>query len=264
MKSYLLKPALFASAMMALTTTSAFSAYTFANTDMALAFYVTGGVGADKHLYFNLGESTVYRDGGGKGIKGNISTSLIAAFGPGWASRADLFVGAAANRTGFENEDSPPVGNQDDGQVFYISKPAAGAGLSSPVPGNISSAALSTAGISRFGSAKNVFPLIDTTLDGAGLLNQTLHAVAWNNRWSTHAPSTGSSFTAFPNIHGNFSGTGDTVLLDIQRIVANTPGTYVATISIADSGIISVIPEPSAALLSGIAAIGLLIRRRRA
>ena len=255
-----LKSALFATAAWALSSTCGFAAYTFNQTDMVLGFQVSGDTGVTQNLFLNLGESTDYRDGLGNGFKGNISTSLVDTFGADWFTRTDLFVGAAANRTGFTSLLDPPVGNQDGGRTFYATKLTAGAGMSSPIPG-IGGSALAIAG-NEFGSLRNIFPDIDTLGDGAGRLDQTDHPVAWNNSWAKWAPTAGTSFTAIPNIHATF-GTGETVLLDIQRLTTNQAGTYVATISIDSLGNVNVIPEPSTLVLSGLAAVGLVLRRRR-
>ena len=254
-----MKSALFATAALVLTSPCGFAAYTFATADMILGFQTTGA-GSNQELFLNLGDSTAFRDGTANGFVANINTSLVSLFGASWFTRNDLFVGAAANRTNFESEDSPPVGNEDGGRTFYITRATPGAGQSAPI-NSFSTSSLGSAG-TQFGSLKNIFPQIDTTSDGAGLLNQTAHPVAWNNRLAVRAPAVGASFAALPNMNATF-GTGQTVLLDIQRLTAGNTGEYLATISIDSLGNVNVIPEPSTFALSGLAVLGLALRRRR-
>lgn len=261
---------------MAAASSSAMAAFTFNNGDLILGFQATGGVGADKNVFFNLGSATGIRDNGGLGSLGNISTTLASVYGADWYSRSDLYFGVVGNlnQNPTSGVGSRPAVNGDPSRTFYVSTPtlSLGGGLLI-APGTYPTAALGTAGGS-LASMEGIFPVLTQNGDGTAILDQQDNPVEWANSWTNYNPTPGAAFNTFTGgIQQNFGkGTGSTYV-DLQRVLATNTGadpagvvgggTYETTISIGSDGSISAIPEVSSSLL--VAATGLVatLRRRR-
>ena len=256
------------------TFSSAHAAWTFNDQDTFLAIKATGGTGSDINLFYNLGSSTVLRDGGGRGVNlVNISTDLVAAYGAGWGTRTDLFFGVVATRTnvsaGTTNTTAP--GGSDANRVLYMSRNAS-APFTSPLyttgtnPANGSTAGPITSFKTLLASTANL------TAQANGVYSLPASEINSFTDYTLSGPNDENSFenfttTAFLSSLGN-SATG---FADIQRIdsrgtASNFLGgatSHVATVSIDTLGNISVIPEPSSLMLLGAAGAASLLRRRR-
>jgi MYXO-CTERM domain-containing protein len=262
----------------AMAVTSANAAFTISNGDLILGFQATGGEGSTKNVFFNLGNPIDYRDGNvANGTLGNINGTLSAVFGANWYSRSDVYFGAAANLN--QNANSGPGSRApidgDPSRTWYLSIPTSvAAGGLLYAAGTFPNASLGSAGNSLAGMETFLMNGTLTELaDGAAILDQTLNPVEWNNSWTQWNPTPGAAFSVFTGgIQQNFGKGGSETLFDLQRVLGTNTGadptgvvgggTYVTSFGIGSDGSISVIPEPSAALLSVLGALALLRRRR--
>ena len=278
---------------MALATPAAMGAFTFTNGDLILGFQATGGTGATKNVFFNLGSGVYHRDnpgynGGvatngnnpfgtsGQTQIGNISTTLAATYGANWYNRTDLYFGVIGNLRGNANAGfgSAPAVAGDPSRTFYLSTPTV-----NPAEGLLISAgtypgsALSSAATTLSGTETMIVGLT-TQGDGAAILDQGTQPVEWANGWTTRNPTPGASYGVFTGgIQQNFGKATPFTSVDLQRVLSTnsdaTPngviggGTYETTFRIGSNGSISAIPEPSSSLLAAAAGIALVVRRRR-
>lgn len=255
---------------------SAMGAFTFTNGDLIMGFQATGGTGATKNVFFNLGAGTTYRDNATVGSIGNISTTLEAVYGANWYSRTDLYFGVVGNL----NQQPNPVAfgsrnpvDGDPSRTFYVS--TATSTVASGVlytENTFAPASLGSAGTYLSG-LETILPALTTENDGAAILDQTTKPTEWNNSWTKWNPTPGAAFDTFTGgIQQNFGKATSETYVDLQRILSTNTGaspigivgggTYETTFAIGSNGSISAIPEPSAALLGGLGVIALLRRRR--
>jgi len=224
--------------------------FQFNEDDLLLAFQTTG-TGSNRNVFFNLGKTTDYRDGGNLGLRGNIATVLEANFGENWFGRSDLWFGVAGNRTHLNPLFIPaPAQGEDPARVWYVSRATQTPGGSLPW-GATSSTGLGSGGTFFFG-VKRLFTAPTTgetlalTSDGAAVLDETQQPVGWNNSWSEWNPTPGAGFQIWTGgIQNNFGKAGSSVSVDVQRVAPSTPGSYVVSISIGSDGSITAV-EPAA------------------
>lgn len=239
------------------------AAYTFVADDLLLGFQATGGSGTNTNVFLNLGSSPVFRDNGNFGFIANIGADLSAAFGPDWYTRTNINAGVVGNRSNLSATNDPGTGSQDPGRVFYMSVPTNSAGQS--VPTGPYTSGVRGSGGTNYSSLRGIFANLDATASGAAILIAADNPVEWNNSWSKWNPDGGAAFNVFSNIETSFGQMNSRVLLDVYRYSSATdPAVWVSTISIDSLGNVSAIPEPTTALLAGVACIGLSLRRRRA
>ena len=270
------KRLIIAAAAMAFAIQSASAAFTFNNGDLIMGFQATGGTGSTKNVFFNLGSPIAYRDGTNpSGTIGNISTTLTAVYGATWYNRSDLFFGVIGN---LNQQPTSGIGSRtavagDPSRTFYVSSATATPGSGASYPANTySSSSLGTAGNNLSGLEANL-PGFTTEADSAAILDQTTQPTQWNNGWTFWNPTPGASFGTFTGgIQQNFGQATPSTYLDLQRVLATNTGanpvglegggTYETTFAISNTGAITAVPEPSAALLCGLGALALLRRRR--
>jgi hypothetical protein len=220
--------------------------FAFADDDLLLGVQATGGTGSTSNLFFNLGKTTDFLANGNRGVLGNIAVDMENTFDSNWFERADLWFGVVGNRSnlspGFPTFDTGGPG-QDPGRTWYVSVAAAAPGAGLAWAG-YNSSSLGTGG-TNFKGMKGLF-LTPTTGEGllateagAAILNQFDHPVGWNNSWSKWNPTPGAGFALWTGgVQNRFGQGGSSVLVDVQRVVANTAGTYVTTIAIESDGTI--------------------------
>jgi len=218
--------------------------FAFASEDLILGVQATSGQGSSINLFFNLGKTTDFRDDAIQGELGNIGAEMEETYGANWFSRTNLWFGAIGNRSNLSPTLSPGTGSQDPGSTFYLSRATTVANGATPYP-PVVTAALSSGG-TNYSGLKRIFTnpssaseILYATENGAALLVESEHPVAWNNSWSKWNPTPGAAFLVFTGgIQNSFGKPGDAVLIDIQRVVPNTAGTYVTTIAIESDGTI--------------------------
>jgi len=250
------------------------AAWTFNNGDLLLGVQATGGTGSNKNVFFNLGSGTGFRDDANQGVLGNIATDLVAAFGANWYERTDLHFGVIGNLSSAPTTGlgaASPV-NGDPSRTFYASRPTLEIGDSVAWTG-FNSSMLGTAGGALNGQETMVRTLTASGT-GAATLDQNTSPTEWNNGWTAWNPTPGTAYSIFGGgIQNSFGQGGDAVLVDVQRILATTTGadpsgtpfvgSYETTIGIGSDGTIFAVPEPSSAVLAGLAGLAFVARRRR-
>ncbi|MCP5531849.1 MAG: PEP-CTERM sorting domain-containing protein [Akkermansiaceae bacterium] len=271
---------------------SAFAANSlFSDGDLIMTFQQAGG---SQSVYVNLGSATSYR-GDAVGPDGapvvnivNVASTLTSTFGANWQTLDNLFVGLSAVRT---NTQTPTAVDGDPGRTVYVSNSRSALGnifeqgsSAKSISGNTAQTTASSGILNmntpfRNGSDQTigVFTASESNID-----NQMPINIVSGNLFQDTA------FGAFPGgiqqqgsagILGStsFAGIGDVEFaLDLYRIYGDTfgtdpnslagplrQGTFEGTFLLGTDGNISYIPEPSSAALLGLAAGGLLIRRRR-
>jgi hypothetical protein len=262
-----------AAASMAVAAQTASAAFTFTDGDVVLGFQTTG-TGSNNNVFFNLGSGTNLRDGITTGVLGTISTTLTTAYGADWYTRNDIYFGAIGNLNFAPNSGfgSKAAVNGDPSATLYLSRAAGSSAY------NLTASALRGAGSAFASQEANVLISLDSLAlqaDNSAILNlSTGSNAAINNSWTTYNPIGG---VAYSNIAGGIQTTfgqgGSATSFDLQRIIPTTTGANptqdpfigntIASIGIGSDGSITVVPEPSAAILSGIGALMLAFRRRR-
>jgi hypothetical protein len=268
------KRLLLAAAAMACATQAASAAFTYTNGELILGFQASGGTGASENVFFNLGSAIPYRDGTNPGgAIGNISSTLSTVYGAGWYSRTDLYFGVIGNLNGSPNTGPGSAGavSGDPSRTFYLSS-AAATPQSGLLVSGYAGASLGTAG-TTLGGMETMLPTLNTTVDGAAILNQTTQPVEWANGWTARNPVGGAAFGVFTGgIQQSFGQGGSATYVDLQRVLSTNTGasptgvvgggTYETTFAIGSDGSISAIPEPSTTLLGALGVLALFRRRR--
>jgi len=264
----------------------------------ANSFYAPGDLvlffqkeGSTNTVYANLGSAASFR-GAAAGAAGgsnqmnimNLSSTLTAAFGAGWASDTGLYAGLAGNWG--TSATSAALQDGDPNRTLYVSSSRGGVGT----VGEANSAGWSLAtntgmtdAASQISAMNNIF---ETQYDAQTTISLT-NVSGIDDYNPFQAP--GSQGTAFGNFgggvqqagqagaFGNFGGAGQVEFaLDLYRILARNnvanqvggdvrSGSYEGTVVIGTDGNISFIavPEPSSMTLAGLAAGSLMLRRRR-
>ena len=263
---------------------------------LVLFFQTRGAEGSGKGVYVNLGNAaTLFRgDEAGPSTAQqrldfiNIGTTLVSAYGAGWASDPDLYAGVAGV---FSNIDSPTIVDGDQYRTLYASKArnsVGTVGLSGTTQWNLDSKGSLTNGATNMLSLATNFATLLGSAD-QGVVADT--AIRNQNPFN----ASGSQQTAFGQFDGgvqqrgsvgmigNFGYGGDVYAenvefaLDIQRLVPDgtvdpgevvgprRKGTFEGTLTIDTNGSVSfiTIPEPSSVTLVGITGLALAFRRRR-
>ena len=267
-----------------LTAPLASAAVTYATGDLLLGFHTNAGVGSGTSFVFNLGPATDYKNNAYTApLVNDIGTVLTATFGAGWYSRNDLYWGIAAVRDSAAGGPNTVV-NGDAKATIYVSKTTSTPGASSPwvlaSGSTVISAATSIATMqgatgsdtSLSGGFEGAPEALDT--GGRGVLQDEGVTI---NSWDEFNPIGGNAFGNIltGGVQGAL-GTGQPfAYLDLYRIVGrpsasadpNDPageGRYITTFTLNSSGIIGTVPEPTGAILMGLAGSLALLRRRRA
>jgi hypothetical protein len=266
----------------ALTASTAMAAFTYNDGDLILGFQASGGEGSGKNVFFNLGSAVALRNGTSMGIKGNINDTLVSAYGASWYTRADVYFGVIANGSAGHATDAdyPDYFEAilgDPNSTLYVSTPTATAGSGSLyAAGTYSNSDLTNAG-NTLSNTESLLPTLTDLADGSAILDQSADAQGWELGWTKYNPfvqgEQGASYDSFSGgIQQRFGKGGVATYADIQRVLATNTGanptgvvgggTYEGTLAIGSNGSLTLVPEPSSAML-GVAGICLALRRRR-
>lgn len=294
------KSALLAISGIALFANPAMGAISLEQGSIAVAFYqIVNGVVQNNTYTFDLGQASNYRENTAYGVNvstisggptsGNIAADLVTAFGSDWASSGTvrwMVVG------GVENFASPLAG--DPGTTAYLSRAV------STIPANGVSTTIPTISLTNRGilannlsafmtgttnASQTVGDNSDGAIIGKGAVNTvedflppaklgTYFGIGVNPE-QTLGAGTIANNGAFGDSLGTIEGA-----LDIYRVISTTAGAdlsagysgtdaaagrgqYIGTLVLGTDGNLSIIPEPSSALLGLIGTLGLCFRRRR-
>jgi len=216
--------------------------FVFNAPDLLLGIQARSGTGSSQNLFVNLGNTTSFLNNGNRGTITNIDSILSATYGSDWFERTDLWFGVAGNRDHLSPLFAPEPGpGEEPTRTWYVSRTAPAPGGSVTWP-QIGSSGLGTGG-TKFSGLKRVFqaPTAGEQLmevaPAVTILDENDQPVAWNNSWTKWNPTPGAGFDIWTGgIQNNFGKAGDRSTVDVQRMVASTPGEFVVSISITSSG----------------------------
>jgi len=237
--------------------------------DLVVGFRATGGTGANDIFMYNIGSIQDVRDDfsgtlGSVGI--NLDSALTSVFGASWSSRSDVQWAAVGQGGWLDSYNSNTLFDQngDPSGTVYISRAGTSATQSTTafnnparstldLSGNSVGTALEGAGTGSFQNVAN------ETSDSQGGFNTTSEPNAWSEFFTG-----GVSFQAFPSTAEDSLNAG-TDYLDIYRYAGSpVSNSYITTLSLDDSGNLSLVPEPSQyTAILGFLAIALVALRRR-
>ena len=266
----------------------------YAPGDLVLFFQQDGGTNT---LYVNLGNAaTLYRGAGTGAADGvnnysflDINTTLVNAFGAGWATDTTLYAGLAG--VWGTSASSSTLQDGDPHRTLYVSQARTDVGTiglanSAGYDLGLAGTTAMTNGANGIVSQNNV---LETQYSTAVAESPTsVSTIDEQNPIS--AGSQGTAFSIFAGgvqqqggtFAANFGDAGASVFaLDLYRIQAKNNisgqvgqgetlrlGTYEGTVSVGSDGTVSftAVPEPSTYALMGLGAlvIGFVVRRRRA
>ena len=240
-------------------------AATVAAGDLILGVRAEGGTGAGFTYVVSLGQAAQYAglstpitigDTGSTIYRGNLGQDLTDIYGAGWSTRTDLQWGIAGGTAGNNMFASEAQSNT----------------VTIPPPWQINTQAgrnLAYSDIQNIVGINIVGGLDDAPATGNSPF-AAKETTSYQNNWRGYmapggtpgeAGSTGTvdlySF-ANPGIEGTTSQT-----LAVFNITGSTASTYLGSFSLGSDGVITVIPEPSAALLAAASVLPLFLRRRR-
>ncbi|MFN0128988.1 MAG: PEP-CTERM sorting domain-containing protein [Verrucomicrobiales bacterium] len=257
---------------------------TYSVGDLLLGFHTNGGVGSGTSFVLNVGPAVNYKnDAYSTPLVSDIGNVLTNTFGTDWYSRSDLYWGIAAVRDAAGGGPNTVV-NGDAKATIYVSTAASAPGESTPWTLASSSTVVSAAtSIATMQGASGSDLALSGGFEGApeapntggrGVLQDEGTFI---NSWDEFNPIGGNAFGNIltGGVQGAF-GTGQPMTyLDLHRVVGrenanatpNDPvgqGRYITTFTLNSAGIIGTVPEPTTALLLGLAGAAALLRRRRA
>jgi hypothetical protein len=258
----------------------------YAAGDLVMFFQEQGG---SNTLYVNLGNAHSYR-GAASGLDGasipsvmNINSSLVSAFGSGWASNTSIYAGLAGVRSA--STTASTVINGDPARTVYVSSARDNLGAANSIGYVVSNLTSLTSAASNIGSMLQPFGSAGTS-NTLQLVSPTSTSNIDNQNPFLAQDVPGTAFNTFAggvsqrgtagNL-GSLNGVNNVEFaLDLQRILARNDlantvsgpvlsSTFEGTFLLGNDGNVSfaVIPEPSSAILSGLAGTLLLLRRRR-
>lgn len=219
--------------------------FEFSDEDLLLGVQAVSNTGSTQNLFIRLGNTVAIKNSPNQGVIANIAADLSATYGADWFQREDLYFGVFGNRSNLSPTTDPGTAGQEPGRTVYLSSATTVAGASAPRTA-MGSSAMGT-GTTKYSGLRVVLTQADpsnpddeftATASGATILDQASQPVSWNNSWSRWNPTPGAAFDVFTGGVQNNFGKGAEVLVDVQRLVPSTAGTYVTTVGIAANGAI--------------------------
>jgi len=240
---------------------------TYAEDDVLLGFYATGGQGSSQSYVVNLGQASIYRDYTGSFFDlsvGNIGADLTAVYGSDWNTRSDVFWGVfAANYN--------TVVGSDPANTLYAGKPRSDIAIPADAY-NRGSASTQSGPASRIHSLGGLFSSGQTSATANSSV-ATIQDSSLNNDFAQFQDAVlSTSFSYFNGALGNFGSGASGTALDFFRMPTGSSGllgTQEGTFTISNAGVVrftaAAVPEPSILLLGMIAAgaLGVIGVRRR-
>ena len=276
----------------------AMGAVTLESGSLAVAFYqVISNVVQPNTYVFDLGQASNYRENAARVISvsavtggpasANIAADLVTAFGAGWANDGTVRWSVVGTRESVGNA----VVAGDTLRTSYLSRavnPVPGSGQSTTFGATISSTnrgILNTQILSFFNGVNNATS--GSNADGAIILRTAPNTVdEFLSPTSTLSFGIGNGYNPSQTLNAgsisNLSAATGTIegALDLYRILHITAGAdltsgystgdaalgqgqYMGTLLLDSTGNLSIVPEPSSALLGAAGVLGLCLRRRR-
>jgi len=220
-------------------------ATSYANDDLLLAFYATGGEGATTSLVIDIGQASLYRDAAGELFLGSIKTDLENAFGSDWATRGDVFWGV------FGTSYSATVG-ADGPWTLYGVRAQTSVGTQAQAF-NLGSIATQSQPGTRIHDLGDAYALTGTATGltvGANPAVSVQDSSADNDFAEYQSNAGGTSFGYFNSALGNFANGVVGSAVDLFRMptgASTAKGTYEGTFTIGSNGVVrfSIVTNPA-------------------
>lgn len=222
------------------------AATTYANDDLLLAFYATGGEGSTTSIVLNIGPASLYRDASGEFLLsvGSIATDLANTFGPDWFTREDVHWGV------FGTTYNTVVGD-DTAWTLYGARAQTTIGTQAQAFTRFGEATQSQPGtrIKDLGDAYATTGAARGLTVGSNTSASLQDASADNDFAGYQTNSGGTSFGYFNSALGSFGDGVDGTRLDLFRMLTSSTseaGSYVGTFTIGTDGVVrfSKVPDP--------------------
>jgi len=241
-------------------------AATVAAGDLIVGFRATGGQGSGTTYVISIGQAASYSnipapitvgDTGSTVFRGNIGQDLTDIYGSNWSSRTDIQWGI--------------VGSTSSSDI-YASRaqvgptvPAAWTISTSSQRGVVSNGIKNVIGIGIFGG-------LDDSAATSNSAFASAESTSYQNNWRQYMGPGGTAGSAGSTGNVDFGGpwtSGNGIEgtlsqgLALYHITDSSAGVYEGTFSIAPSGQISFVPEPSSLLTTALGSLLFVGRRRR-
>jgi len=228
-------------------TAAPMSAATYANNDLLVAFYATGGEGSTTSVVLNIGPAATYRDAASEIFIGSIGGDLVNAFGPDWFNRGDVFWGV------FGSSYSATVGT-DGPWTLYSGRAQSVFGTQAPgySQGSVATQSQSGTRIHDLGDAYALTGVASGLTVGVNAKASIQDASADNDFAEYQSNGGGTSFSYFQSALANFANGANSSAVDLFRMVTQAgaitdKGSYEGTFTIGVDGVVrfSTVPNPS-------------------
>lgn len=232
--------------------------------DLILGVRATGGVGSGFTYVVSLGQASQFTspatatitigDTGSDIYRGNIGQDLTDVYGAGWASRADLQWAIAGGTSG---------------NNLFASAPQTGTTIPTALQINtLSGRNLAFSDIQNIVGIGIVGGLDDSpaTVNSAGSIESTSYQNNWRGYLAPGGTAGQAGATGTVDLYSfggaGIEGTPDQALA-LFNLTSGAAGSFVGSFSIAPTGTVTFVPEPSSVLLLGGSLVTLVFSRRR-
>lgn len=222
-------------------------AASYANNDLLLAFYATGGEGSTTSVVLDIGPASTYRDATGQIFISSLGGDLVNAFGPDWFTRSDVFWGV------FGSTYDTAVGG-DEAWTLYGGRAQSTIGTQATGFKRASIDTQSQPGtkIKDLGDAYALTGTVTGLAVGVNPAASIQDSSASNDFAEYQGNAGGTSFGYFQSALANFANGAAGSAVDLFRLTTQTgaitdAGTYEGTFTVGTDGIVrfSTVPNPS-------------------
>jgi hypothetical protein len=222
-------------------------AATYANNDLLVAFYATGGEGSTTSVVLNIGPASGYVAATGDIFLGSIGGDLVNAFGPEWFTRDDVHWGV------FGSTYSADTGG-DAAWTLYAGRAQSVFGTQSQgySRGSVSTQSQPGTRIHDLGDAYKLTGTASGLVAGVNPKASIQDASADNDFAEYQSNFGGTSFSYFQGALADFTNGAANSAVDLFKMVTQTgaiteKGDYKGTFTVGVDGVVrfSKVPNPS-------------------
>jgi hypothetical protein len=222
-------------------------AASYANNDLLVAFYATGGEGSTTSVVLDIGPASTYRNAAGEIFLGSIGTDLVNAFGADWFTRGDVFWGVFGSTYS-------AAADGDAAWTLYAGRAQTTIGTQATGFSRGSVATQSQPGtrIHDLGDAYALTGSASGLTVGVNPAASIQDSSADNDFAEYQSNAGGTSFGYFQSALANFAGGAASSAVDLFRMTTQdgaitNAGDYEGTFTVGSNGVVrfSTVPNPS-------------------